>query len=162
MTTTAGPQDGDTAAGDRLGAELSDAVVLFHEAVGSLLGLSAGDHKALGMLRRDGPMSATDLARRTGLTAGAVTGLVDRLERGGHARRERDPADRRRLVIAASAEPPPEVAEAFAGLGQGMADVTARFTPEELTAVARWVELTTATLRAQVDAIAHRRASSTG
>lgn len=157
---TADGADGD-GAGDLLGTELSDAVVLFHDAVGALLGLSAADHKALGMLRRDGPMSATDLARRTGLTAGAVTGLVDRLERGGHARRERDPADRRRLVIAAADSPSPEVAEAFAGLGRGMADVTRQFSPDELVAIARWVGLTTATLRAQVDAIAERRASST-
>ncbi|CAM3417913.1 MarR family winged helix-turn-helix transcriptional regulator [Isoptericola cucumis] len=143
----------------RMGTELSDAVVLFHDALGSLMGLSAPDHKALGILRREGPMSASALARRTGLTAGAVTGLVDRLERGGHARRERDPDDRRRLVIAAGGPVSPGLAAAFAGLGKGMAEVTAQFTPAELAVVARWVELTTATLREQVDEIARLRAS---
>ncbi|MCA5894343.1 MarR family transcriptional regulator [Isoptericola sp. NEAU-Y5] len=152
-TGQSGPQD----PGALMGTELSDAVVLFHDALGSLMGLSAADHKALGILRREGPMSASELARRTGLTAGAVTGLVDRLARGGHARRERDPDDRRRLVIAAGGPASPELVAAVAGLTQGMAAVTARFTPDELAVVARWVEATTATLQEQVVAIARRR-----
>ncbi|WP_207632218.1 MarR family transcriptional regulator [Occultella kanbiaonis] len=142
---------------DRLGAELSDAVVLFHEAIGSLMGLSAADHKALGILGREGPMSAGELAERTALTAGAVTGLVDRLERTGLARRERDPGDRRRLVVTASRPADPRVAEAFAGLSTAMAEVTARFSPEQLVAIAEWVALSSAALRGQAAAIAARR-----
>lgn len=162
MTTdgTAPGRGGHDDPAARMGTELSDAVVLFHDALGSLMGLSAPDHKALGILRREGPMSASALARRTGLTAGAVTGLVDRLERGGHARRERDPDDRRRLVIAAGGPASPELVAALTGLGRGMAEVTAQFTPEELAVVARWVEATTATLRAQVDEIARLRAAA--
>ncbi|TDE90776.1 MarR family transcriptional regulator [Occultella glacieicola] len=142
---------------DRLGADLSDAVVLFHEAIGSLMGLSAADHKALGILGREGPMSAGELAERTSLTAGAVTGLVDRLERAGLASRERDPADRRRLVVTAARAADPQVAEAFAGLGSAMAAVTARFTPDQLETIAEWVRLTSAAVRGQAAAIAARR-----
>ncbi|MBL7502552.1 MarR family transcriptional regulator [Frankia sp. CNm7] len=153
MSTDAGP-----GAGARLGAELSDAVVLFHDAIGSLMGLSATDHKALGILRREGPMSATRLAARTGLTPGAVTGLVDRLEAAGLARRERDGDDRRRLTIVATDPASPDVAAAFARLQRAMAGVTAQFSAGELAVVARWVEATTTVLREQVHEIAHRRA----
>jgi DNA-binding MarR family transcriptional regulator len=155
MTTDA--PDDDRRAGDDLGTGLSDAVVLFHDALGSLMGLSAADHKALGILRREGPMSASRLAGRTGLTPGAVTGLVDRLEAVGLAGRERDPEDRRRLVVAATAPTSPDVLAALQGLGDAMAGVTAQFTDAELAVVARWVALTTDALRGQVDAIARRR-----
>lgn len=145
------PQDADADAdsGARLGAGLSDAIVMFHEALGALTGLSAADHKALGVIRRDGPMSARELADRTGLTAGAVTGLVDRLEDAGYARRTRHETDRRRLVIEATAPASPQVKEAVAEMQEGMALVTEQFSPDELAVVARWVTLTTATMREQ-------------
>ncbi|ACQ79775.1 transcriptional regulator, MarR family [Beutenbergia cavernae DSM 12333] len=146
----------------RLGTDLSDAVVLFHEALGSLLGLSAADNKALGIVRREGPMSASELATRTGLTAGAITGLVDRLEGAGLAQRTRDAADRRRLVISATATASPEVAVAIGGLQSGMAEVTSHFTPEQLLVVAEWVDRTSAVLREQAAAIARQRQESAG
>lgn len=136
-------------AGARLGAELSDAVVMFHEALGALMGLSAADHKALGVIRRDGPMSARELADRTGLTAGAVTGLMDRLERAGYARRTRHETDRRQLVIEATAPASPQVQHAIAEMQAAMALVTEQFDVDELKVVARWVSLTTATMREQ-------------
>ncbi|WP_156252725.1 MarR family winged helix-turn-helix transcriptional regulator [Pseudactinotalea terrae] len=139
--------------GTALGSELSDAVVAFHEAIGGLLGLSAADHKALGILQREGAMSAGELAARTSLTAGAVTGLVDRLEAAGLARRDRDHDDRRRLVVTASRPTDPRVAAAFAALGSAMAEVTAGFTLEQQQVIARWAEMTTAVLREQAAAL---------
>ena len=142
MSTPADP-------GARLGTELSDAVVMFHEALGALMGLSAADNKALGVIRREGPLSARELADRTGLTAGAVTGLVDRLEHAGYARRTRHETDRRRLVIEATAPASPQVNEAVAEMAQAMGRVTEQFSPDELLVVARWVQLTAATMREQ-------------
>ncbi|MEV4543290.1 MarR family winged helix-turn-helix transcriptional regulator [Micromonospora echinaurantiaca] len=144
------------AVGARLGTDLSDAVVLFHEALGSLMGLSAADHKALGIVRREGPMSARELAQRTGLTAGAVTGLVDRLVAAGLAQRTPDPGDRRRVVIEATQPADAAVSEAIGRMVAGMAEVTSHFTTEQLLVVADWVERTTAVLREQAQAISHR------
>lgn len=143
-------------AGARLGSELSDAVVMFHEALGALMGLSAADNKALGMIRREGPMSARELADRIGLTGGAVTGLVDRLEHAGYARRTRHETDRRRLVIEATAPASPQVREAVAEMAQAMGRVTEQFSAAELLVVGRWVELTTATMREQAERTAAR------
>lgn len=151
MSTPADP-------GARLGTELSDAVVMFHEALGALMGLSAADNKALGVIRREGPMSARELADRTGLTAGAVTGLVDRLEHAGYARRTRHETDRRRLVIEATAPASPQVNEAVSEMAQAMGRVAEQFSPDELMVVARWVELTTATMREQAVRTAARTA----
>src|SRR5829696_7912643 len=77
----------------------STAAVLFHHAVADRLGLGPTDHKCLDLLRERGPMTGSDLAALTGLTSGAVTGVVARLERAGYVRREPDPSDGRRLIL---------------------------------------------------------------
>jgi DNA-binding MarR family transcriptional regulator len=81
------------------GRELNSRAIMFHHAIGERMGLSATEHKAADILRRFGPMTAGELAGQTGLTTGAVTGLVDRLEREGFVKREHDKSDRRRVII---------------------------------------------------------------
>ncbi|HEX7119356.1 MAG TPA: MarR family transcriptional regulator [Longimicrobiales bacterium] len=85
---------------DDVGHALSNATIAFHEAVADRLGLHITDHKALRILYGGGPISAGRLGEHLGLTTGAVTALVDRLEQAGYVRRERDPADRRRVLVA--------------------------------------------------------------
>jgi DNA-binding MarR family transcriptional regulator len=144
------PDGFDAAAfGREMGRELSTAVVLFHEAVGERLGLSAADHRALGIVSRAGPMTAGDLARLTGLTPGAVTGLVDRLERAGHVRRTADPADRRRILIEVIPDQSTGFGDAFAELGAEMSRVMAKYDERERAAIADWIVNTIAVLRAQ-------------
>src|SRR5690606_20718966 len=74
--------------------------VLFHAALASRSGINVTDVSCLSMLDKDGPMTAGQLAQRIGVTrGGAITAVLDRLERGGFLRRRRDPHDRRRVVI---------------------------------------------------------------
>ena len=80
------------------GRELSTSTVLFHQMVAQQLKLNASDHKCLDLLLREGPMTAGELATRSGFTTGAVTGIVNRLKARGFARREPDGSDRRRVV----------------------------------------------------------------
>jgi DNA-binding MarR family transcriptional regulator len=61
--------------------------------------MGSNDFKCAELLVRNGPMTAGQLAKATGLTTGAITGIVDRLEKAGWARREDDPNDRRRVII---------------------------------------------------------------
>jgi DNA-binding MarR family transcriptional regulator len=91
---------------DALRAEISDlllrfiaGVVLYSNEVAKQIGLGPSDSQFLGLLRLDGPLTPGRLAELTGLTTGTVTGVLDRLERGGFVRRERDPADRRKVVV---------------------------------------------------------------
>jgi DNA-binding transcriptional ArsR family regulator len=85
--------------GRELGREVSARMVMFHQAIAERLGLNATDHKALDLLGRAGPITAGELAELTGLTTGAITGIIDRLEKAGFVRRENDPKDRRRVII---------------------------------------------------------------
>lgn len=82
-----------------LGRELSARTLMFHAAIAERVGLSATEHKALDLLSRSGSLTAGQLAEVTGLTTGAITGLIDRLEKVGFVRRERDSSDRRKVVI---------------------------------------------------------------
>jgi DNA-binding MarR family transcriptional regulator len=79
--------------------EMSTDTILFHEAVADVLGLHITDHKCLDLIHRFGSMPAGRLAELTGLTTGAVTGIIDRLEKAGYARRANDPNDRRRTIV---------------------------------------------------------------
>jgi DNA-binding MarR family transcriptional regulator len=67
--------------------------------VGGRLDLRASDLECLDVIAQYGPLSPTALARRTGQHPATVTGILDRLERGGWIARDRDPADRRGVVV---------------------------------------------------------------
>ncbi len=92
-----------TSADIAVGKDFASAILMFHTALAERLGLNATDHKALDLIARHGPLTAGRLAETTGLTTGAVTGIVDRLERAGFAVRERDTVDR--LVVRIVAVP---------------------------------------------------------
>ncbi|WP_307793399.1 MarR family transcriptional regulator [Amycolatopsis sp. MtRt-6] len=121
--------------------------------MGASLGVTAVDQRALAMIAAAGSMSAGDLAKQIGLTPGAVTGLVDRLERAGLAHRAPDPADRRRLVITAV---PGAFGKVFAGLDAAMAELSGRYTPAEQAVIADWVTRTIDVLRAQTRLLTKR------
>ena len=138
----------------QLNRELSTVMVLFHSRIAEQMGLSGTDHKALELvLRSDGPITAGRIAQLSGLSTGAVTGVIDRLEQRGFVRRVRDPHDRRKVLV--------EVAEfdesRFAHFFQDAVDLTervlARFTPEEWDVVARY---TRAVLDEYQNVIGHR------
>jgi DNA-binding MarR family transcriptional regulator len=79
--------------------EMSTETILFHQAVADILGLHVTDHKCLDFIYRFGAMPAGRLAELTGLTTGAITGIIDRLEEAGYVRRTNDPKDRRRTIV---------------------------------------------------------------
>ena len=74
--------------------------VLFGQTVANVVGISGSDLECLDFLNLEGRVTAGRLAEVTGLTTGAITGVVDRLEKAGLVRRERDPDDRRKVFIA--------------------------------------------------------------
>ncbi|HTE31671.1 MAG TPA: MarR family transcriptional regulator [Chryseolinea sp.] len=73
--------------------------IQMHEAIGRKAGLSGTDHKYLGFLRKKGAMTAGELSNLTGLTTGAVTGLIDRFEKKKLVKREFAKDDRRKVMI---------------------------------------------------------------
>jgi len=75
--------------------------VLYSQAVAERLGINSTDLECLDFVIMGGPLTAGELAAATSLTTGAITGVIDRLERAGFARREPDPHDRRKVRVRA-------------------------------------------------------------
>jgi DNA-binding MarR family transcriptional regulator len=80
----------------RVGGLITDR---YDEAVCEALGVNRTDLRVLDVLERIGPLPAGKLAREAGLSPGAMTASIDRLESAGHARRVRDRSDRRRITV---------------------------------------------------------------
>ena len=121
---------------DRALREVSAQTVLFSHAVADQAEISSTDLETLDILARNGPMTAGRLAELTGLTTGAITGLVDRLERRGYARREPHPSDRRSVIVRPLTENAErDLAPSYAGMSQAMADLLSRYSDEELAVV---------------------------
>jgi DNA-binding MarR family transcriptional regulator len=77
----------------------STAIVLFHHGVAERARLGPSDHKCLEILRERGAMTGSELASATGLTTGAITGVVARLESRGFLTREPDRHDARKQIL---------------------------------------------------------------
>jgi DNA-binding MarR family transcriptional regulator len=107
------------------------------------LGISPTDLRCLNAIENAGGLTAGELAREVGVTTGAVTGALDRLEKVGFARRGPDPEDRRRVRVTVT---PEFRARAESIWGPMAADwqrrLAARFTAAELKTIAEFLELT--------------------
>ncbi|WP_443748234.1 MarR family winged helix-turn-helix transcriptional regulator [Asticcacaulis solisilvae] len=131
--------------------DLSAAIITFHETVARALGMSAPERKTLGVLADMGVVTAGQLASATGLTTGAITGIVDRLEKQGYARRVPNPNDRRSVLIhAQQVEKIREIqGPIFASLTAAMDDLLGHYSAEQRALIMGYLDGTTRVLREQ-------------
>jgi len=120
---------------NQAGRRLSTATILFHQAVADRLGLHPTDHKCIDLLASAGATTAGELAEATGLTTGAITGVIDRLEAAGFVRREDDPKDRRRVILRLVAKRYRDIARLFEPFGAAFAELGARYSERELATI---------------------------
>jgi DNA-binding MarR family transcriptional regulator len=126
----------------RLARQHSTAVVLFHHAVAERLGLGPTDHKCLDLLSERGPMAGSALSAITGLTSGAITGVIARLEQAGYLRREPDPHDGRKQILHLALERL-HIHDVIGPLRKDVAAVLENFDAHQLTAIAEFLTSTT-------------------
>jgi DNA-binding MarR family transcriptional regulator len=117
------------------GRRLSLATIMFHQAVADRLGLHPTDHKCIDLLSSAGTMTAGELAEATGLTTGAITGVIDRLEAAGFLRREDDPNDRRRVILRLVPKRYRDIARLFEPFAAAYAELGARYSERELATI---------------------------
>ncbi|SDS78112.1 MarR family winged helix-turn-helix transcriptional regulator [Microlunatus soli] len=108
------------------------AVVLHGQASANAVGLGATDLYAMNLLALGGSMTSGALARRTGLTTGATTRLIDRLEKTGHLRRVIDPADRRKIMVEPVGPGTEDVDTAVDPARREVGELFATYTEEQL------------------------------
>ena len=134
---------------NRLHRELATAVVSFQEAVARSVGMSAAERKCAGLLAERGRMTPGELAHATGLTTGAITGIVDRLSKAGYAARVAHPSDRRSVIVEArdADRLMAIIGPPFAALTAAMDGIDARYSDAERALIQRHLRDTTAVLR---------------
>jgi DNA-binding MarR family transcriptional regulator len=145
MTTPSAPDDTRSPTGRRAelleqlamaGRASSVATVMFHTAVAARQGLSASEEKALDLLERSGPLTAGELARQSGLAPASVTGLINRLEQKGFARRIQNPSDRRSILVEVDVERMyARVAPLFANWVRSLEELYAGYSDEQLEVI---------------------------
>ncbi|WNQ11424.1 MarR family transcriptional regulator [Paenibacillus aurantius] len=118
----------------------STRAVMFHQLISEQLGLNATDHKCLDFLNRTGPVTAGQLAQLTGLTTGAVTSVIDRLEKAGYVVRDKDPNDRRRVVVKTVADNTARIAPLFASVLESTIRLLEAYTEEETALILDFVK----------------------
>ncbi|GIH92316.1 MarR family winged helix-turn-helix transcriptional regulator [Planobispora siamensis] len=119
----------------RLQAELEQTMaagILLQQAVADRLGLNLADFKCLTALSGMDAATAGDVAASTGLTTGAATRMIDRLERGGWVRREQDPGDRRKVIVRPVPERMAQIGPLFAGMSQAWAQALAEYDEDQI------------------------------
>ncbi len=146
-----------------IGFRLSTATILFHTAIADRLKISATDVKCYSILRQSGPITAGQLAERTGLTTGAITGVIDRLERAKLVRRVRDPVDRRRIVLELVHNPEREreIAQLYEPLGRAITGLVAQYSAAERATILDFLTKASAVLEAETKRLRQRNAKQT-
>jgi DNA-binding MarR family transcriptional regulator len=111
------------------------AASAFDERVAEKFKVSRADLRWLELLGRAGPMTAGQLSEESGLTTGAVTFLLDRLEQAGFVRRRRDTEDRRRVWVELTPGAHRRLERAQAPIKEEMRELAQHFKAEELAVV---------------------------
>ena len=118
--------------------EYSIGAVLFHQAVGQLLGVNVTDMKCLDIMTLKGSASPTELAQHTGLSTSATTAMIDRLENAGLVVRRPHPTDRRGTIVVLSKEAMRKLPAMFASLAKAMDALVSTYSEKELKVLAEF------------------------
>ena len=111
---------------------------IYASAVADSVGISSSDMDCMDFLNLEGRMTAGRLAELTGLTTGAITGVVDRMEKVGLVRRERDAEDRRKVFIAPVKESMVKLGRLYEPLQRAMQKQSSRYTDVEVRVLLRY------------------------
>jgi DNA-binding MarR family transcriptional regulator len=124
---------------EELLGRLADAVRANHRATdaldeiaGHILGVNRTDGRCLDILEQHGRMTAGELSRESGLTTGAITAVIDRLERAGYVQRTADPDDRRRVLVELTPKAHQASYEIYAPLGELSRPLLAGYSDERI------------------------------
>ncbi len=135
----------------RAGRETARLSMVFRYAIAERLGLTVSDLECLDYLADVGSATAGQVAERTNLTTGAVTSMLRRLQQAGYVTAERDPADRRRVVVTLRPERTAELARPYERFAARAARLVEGYTVEEIELLVRHNERMQAMYLAELD-----------
>lgn len=121
---------------------MSARTIMFHDVVAQTLGVNATDLKCLDIAQLAGKdLTAGELADLSGLTTGAITGVIDRLEKASLVRREHDIHDRRRVIISLTHARDDEFMAIFGPLQQKLQEAWQQFSTDEIRAITQFIQV---------------------
>lgn len=128
---------------DRIIASLTDlagALGRLNDLIAQRLGIAQTDLLCLHVLNRAGACTAGALGSRLGRSTGAVTHMIDRLEKAGYVQRKPDPQDRRRVLVEAFAPGLERIASFYEQMDARSRRLTATFSDDQLTAICAFLQ----------------------
>jgi len=134
--------------------ELSNQLSLLNHHVSAHIDINDTDLDCLELINRHGPLNPSALARHAGLHPATITGILDRLERGGWVARERDPSDRRAVVVRPQRDRNAELFRLYSGMNTAMDQLCASYGDDELQLLADFLHRTTNAGRTATDQLA--------
>jgi DNA-binding MarR family transcriptional regulator len=131
--------------------KLTRSTLIHQHIIAQLMGLHVTDAECIDFLQEMGPSTAGDLARATRLTTGAITNVIDRLEKAGFVRRGPDPKDRRKVIVTfiqdAKKHTPAKIH--YGALSNAVKDLFAGYDPQQLEFLIRHTEALTGIYQSQ-------------
>ncbi|MET8995097.1 MarR family transcriptional regulator [Amycolatopsis sp. Hca4] len=136
--------------------ELRNQLALLNHQVSTKIALKDVDLDCLELIARHGPLSPSALARRAGLHPATMTGILDRLQKGGWIVRERDPeaADRRSVAVRAVRGRTAELFRLYAGMNTALDELCAGYSEDELALIAGFLRRATSAGQTATGALA--------
>jgi DNA-binding MarR family transcriptional regulator len=104
------------------------------------IGVSHTDLKSAEILNETGPITAGELSKITGLSTGSVTALINRLEKSGYVKRERDQLDGRRVMIAPIPERQEQIKSHYQSLSMATKELCSAYNEQELMLIDKFIE----------------------
>src|SRR6266567_5000764 len=124
----------------------------FFRAAAARIGMTVTDMQVIDVLNLTGPMTAGQLADLTGLTNGAITGMLNRLEEAGLVRRERDPSDGRRVIVrlVPDKDEMQKIDSIFDSLGDAWDEMASHYDDEQLAFLLEFLKRSNALSRKEI------------
>lgn len=117
--------------------------LMLQQIIAERAGLHATDAECIDFLMEMGPSTAGSLAKATRLTTGAITNVIDRLERAGFVKRGPDPKDRRKVVVTYIPEKKTGISESYVTLAANVQQHLSTYTKEELKLLTKYTDALT-------------------
>ena len=149
--------------GQELGRELATQTLFLHTLIADSAGLNATDARCLEILARPRSdprselMTAGDLKKATGLTTGAITGILDRLEQAGFVKRMRDAEDRRKILVKLVPGAGLKLGAHYKRIGAEMEKLAASYTTRELQLIEGFLDANLTILNQQISLLASQK-----
>ena len=141
-----------------LGRRISTQTVFLHQAIAQTVGLNATDTKCIDLIlsHSERTMTAGELSDKTGLTTGAITHILDRLERRRFIKRVRDKQDRRKVLVRVRAESLEPLVPKYEEVGKAYMALAEEYSDDELAVICDYMDRASAISEEEIANVVNR------